>query len=151
MGSFIKRKNTSPSANLSDSVQDSQKQAEAAATAQSYSLMVPEVRTVNLENIKIQQSVLTLIPENIALANKMLPLYLTDRGTTLVVAMADPRNDDAINNIGVYIPQCRVTLEISIIMQECGRTYHFPHSHTIHLQQMGRLRIKQAHQRICTS
>lgn len=72
------------------------------ASAQSYALMVPEVRTVNLENIKISQNVLSLIPESIAIANKMLPLYLTDRGTTLVVAMADSRNDDAINNIGVY-------------------------------------------------
>ena len=58
------------------------------AAAQSYALMIPEIRTVNLENIKISQDVLALIPENIAIANKMLPLYLTDRGTTLVVAMA---------------------------------------------------------------
>lgn len=125
MGSFIKRKNTSPSANLSDSVQDSQKQAEAAATAQSYSLMVPEVRTVNLENIKIQQSVLTLIPENIALANKMLPLYLTDRGTTLVVAMADPRNDDAINNIGVYTGLKLEAMEapVDIILEKIREHY----------------------------
>ena len=80
---------------------DTEVQTEAAAT-QSYALMVPEVRTVNLDNIKISQSVLALIPESIAIANKMLPLHLTDRGTTLVVAMADSRNDDAINNIGVY-------------------------------------------------
>lgn len=72
------------------------------ANPHSHALMIPEIRTVNLENIKIAQEVLTLIPENIAIANTMLPLYLTDRGTTLVVAMADSRNDDAINNIGVY-------------------------------------------------
>ncbi|MBE6999557.1 MAG: type II/IV secretion system protein [Ruminococcaceae bacterium] len=65
-------------------------------------LIVPEVQTVNLAKIKVAQSVLALIPEAIATANKMLPLYLTNRDTTLVVAMADPRNDDAINNIGVY-------------------------------------------------
>lgn len=72
------------------------------STGPSYSLLVPEVRTVNLENVKISQDVLALIPENIAIANKMLPLYLTERGTTLVVAMADSRNDDAINNLSVY-------------------------------------------------
>lgn len=70
--------------------------------ALSYSLMVPEIKTVNLEHIKISQKVLTLIPENIAIANRMLPLYLTDGGSTLVVAMENPRNDDTINNIGVY-------------------------------------------------
>jgi len=72
------------------------------AAQHTYALVVPEVRTVNLEKVKVSQQALELIPENIALANKMLPLYLTDRGTTLVVAMADTRNDDAINNIGVY-------------------------------------------------
>ena len=70
--------------------------------SQSYALMVPEIKNVNLDNIRIPQDVLALIPENIATANRMLPLYLTDRGSTLVVAMEDPRNDDAINNIGVY-------------------------------------------------
>lgn len=98
---LIKRKpNTSAPAQTS-AAPEAKPQMEAAAT-QSYALMVPEIRTVNLDNVKISQNVLTLIPENIAIANKMLPLYLTDRGTTLVVAMADSRNDDAINNIGVY-------------------------------------------------
>lgn len=96
---LIKRKTTTPSpATEAPAPENSPVE----ATTQSYALMVPEIRTVNLDNVKISQSVLTLIPENIAIANKMLPLYLTDRGTTLVVAMADSRNDDAINNIGVY-------------------------------------------------
>lgn len=72
------------------------------ANHHSYALIVPDVRTVNLDKVKITQEALELIPESIAAANKMLPLYLTDRRTTLVVAMADARNDDAINNIGVY-------------------------------------------------
>ena len=99
---LIKRKPASSTpAPTAAPVSDSGDMTEAAAT-QSYALMVPEVRTVNLDNVKISQSVLALIPESIAIANKMLPLHLTDRGTTLVVAMADSRNDDAINNIGVY-------------------------------------------------
>lgn len=101
MGPFTKRKNTAANQTATAAPEVAQTPEENAA-AQSYSLMIPEIRTVNLENIKISQNVLTLIPENIAIANKMLPLYLTDRGTTLVVAMADSRNDDAINNIGVY-------------------------------------------------
>lgn len=98
---LLKKKPATPAAPSAAASAESKPQMEAAAV-QSYALMVPEVRTVNLENVKISQSVLSLIPENIAIANKMLPLYLTDRGTTLVVAMADSRNDDAINNIGVY-------------------------------------------------
>ena len=98
---LIKRKPNTPAAAQAPAAAEAAPQMEAAAT-QSYALMVPEIRTVNLENVKISQNVLSLIPENIAIANKMLPLYLTDRGTTLVVAMADSRNDDAINNIGVY-------------------------------------------------
>lgn len=97
---FMKRKPANPQSDISQETSDSV-QTEV-TYAQSYSLMVPEIQTVNLENVKISQDVLALIPENIAVANKMLPLYLTDRGTTLVVAMADSRNDDAINNIGVY-------------------------------------------------
>ena len=99
---LIKKKTTAPAPGQTAEPAEAKPQAEAAAAVQSYALMVPEIRTVNLENVKISQSVLSLIPENIAIANKMLPLYLTDRGTTLVVAMADSRNDDAINNIGVY-------------------------------------------------
>ena len=99
---LIKKKTTAPAPSQTAEPAEAKPQAEAAAAVQSYALMVPEIRTVNLENVKISQSVLSLIPENIAIANKMLPLYLTDRGTTLVVAMADSRNDDAINNIGVY-------------------------------------------------
>ena len=98
---LIKRKTNTPAPTQASAATEAAPQMEAAAV-QSYALMVPEIRTVNLENVKISQSVLSLIPENIAIANKMLPLYLTDRGTTLVVAMADSRNDDAINNIGVY-------------------------------------------------
>ena len=98
---LIKRKPNTPAPAQTSAAPEAKPQMEAAAT-QSYALMVPEIRTVNLDNVKISQNVLTLIPENIAIANKMLPLYLTDRGTTLVVAMADSRNDDAINNIGVY-------------------------------------------------
>lgn len=98
---LIKRKTNTPAPAQAPAAAEAAPQMEAAAT-QSYALMVPEIRTVNLENVKISQNVLSLIPENIAIANKMLPLYLTDRGTTLVVAMADSRNDDAINNIGVY-------------------------------------------------
>ena len=98
---LLKRKTNTPAPVSGSAPAESKPQVEA-ASVQSYALMVPEVRTVNLENIKISQSVLSLIPENIAIANKMLPLYLTDRGTTLVVAMADSRNDDAINNIGVF-------------------------------------------------
>lgn len=103
MASFIKRK-PAPApdpAPRQESPAAPQTTADPAAP-QSYALMIPEIRTVNLENIKISQDVLALIPENIAIANKMLPLYLTDRGTTLVVAMADSRNDDALNNIGVF-------------------------------------------------
>lgn len=101
MASFMKRKNapinqTSPNEPATAQVPEDN------SSSQSYALVIPEIRTVNLENVKISQEVLALIPENIAVANKMLPLYLTDRGTTLVVAMADSRNDDAINNIGVY-------------------------------------------------
>ena len=98
---LLKRKTPESAPAASAAASDSKIQAETTA-AQSYALMVPEIRTVNLDNVKISQSVLALIPENIAIANKMLPLYLTDRGTTLVVAMADSRNDDAINNIGVF-------------------------------------------------
>ena len=98
---LIKRKTTTPASAQTAPAAETKPQAEPAAT-QSYALMVPEIRTVNLDNVKISQNVLSLIPENIAIANKMLPLYLTDRGTTLVVAMADSRNDDALNNIGVY-------------------------------------------------
>ena len=98
---LIKRKTNTPAPAQAPAAAEAAPQMEAAAT-QSYALMVPEIRTVNLENVKLSQNVLSLIPENIAIANKMLPLYLTDRGTTLVVAMADSRNDDAINNIGVY-------------------------------------------------
>ena len=97
---FMKRKNAAPIPSVENTTA-----AETAAEvteAQSYALMVPEIKNVNLENIRISQDVLALIPENIATANRMLPLYLTDRGSTLVVAMEDPRNDDAINNIGVY-------------------------------------------------
>ena len=101
MASFMKRKNTA-APQQPEKPAAAAEQPAAEPSGPSYSLMVPEVKTVNLENVKIQQSVLTLIPENIAIANKMLPLYLTDRGTTLVVAMADSRNDDAINNIGVF-------------------------------------------------
>ena len=99
MGPFGKKKVNANSAapNGAENVTDAPE-----ATSTSYALMVPEVRTINLENIRISQDVLALIPESIATANKMLPLYLTDRGTTLVVAMADSRNDDALNNIGVY-------------------------------------------------
>lgn len=96
---LIKRK--APTAVPSETAPAAEPAIQSEAT-QSYALMVPEIQTVNLENIRISQDVLALIPENIAIANKMLPLYLTDRGTTLVVAMADSRNDDAINNIGVY-------------------------------------------------
>ena len=71
-------------------------------SASAYALMIPEIKKVNLENLRISQDVIALIPESIAMANRMLPLYLTDRGTTLVVAMDDPRNEDTINNIGVY-------------------------------------------------
>ena len=98
---LIKRKTPTPASAQVKAASESNHQIEPAAV-QSYSLMVPEVRTINLDNVRISQNVLALIPENIAIANKMLPLYLTDRGTTLVVAMADSRNDDAINNIGVY-------------------------------------------------
>lgn len=98
---LIKKKTPAPAPAQANPGSDPKPNSDPAA-GHSYALMVPEVRTVNLENIKIPQSVLALIPENIAIANKMLPLYLTDRGTTLVVAMADSRNDDAINNIGVY-------------------------------------------------
>ena len=101
MASFMKRK--TPPANQPPEAQSAEPQsAPEASGTQSYALMVPEIRTVNLDNVRISQEVLSLIPENIATANKMLPLYLTDRGTTLVVAMADSRNDDALNNIGVY-------------------------------------------------
>ena len=68
----------------------------------SYALAVPEIRPVDLDKIKIAQDVLALIPESLAAANHILPLYLTDQGSTLVVAMADCQNDDAINNLGVY-------------------------------------------------
>ena len=95
MGPFNKRKSTA------QETADTAPQ-QSSGTNQSYALSVPEIQSVNLDRIKISQEVLALIPENIALANKMLPLYLTDRNTTLVVAMADPRNDDALNNIGVY-------------------------------------------------
>ena len=98
---LLKRKTSAP-APIQDSDDIESMPQEEAFSSHAYALMVPEVRTVNLDNVKISQSVLTLIPENIAIANKMLPLYLTDRGTTLVVAMADSRNDVAINNIGVY-------------------------------------------------
>lgn len=98
MGPFGKKKNTAAPQDTAESTVVPQVE----ANSQTYALVVPEIRTVNLENIRISQDVLALIPENIAIANKMLPLYLTDRGTTLVVAMADSRNDDAINNIGVY-------------------------------------------------
>lgn len=96
---LFKSKTSTPASNSAPTENKTQVEA---SPAQSYALMVPEIRTVNLDNVKISQSVLALIPENIAIANKMLPLYLTDHGTTLVVAMADSRNDDAINNIGVF-------------------------------------------------
>lgn len=70
--------------------------------APTYALVVPEVRPVDLDKVKISQDALALIPEHMAVANKMLPLYLTGHGSTLAVAMADCRNDDAINNIGVF-------------------------------------------------
>ncbi|MBE5892175.1 MAG: type II/IV secretion system protein [Lachnospiraceae bacterium] len=63
---------------------------------------IPKARAVDLDMIKVTQDVLLLIPEHIALANHMLPLYLTNGGNVLVVAMADPDNDDTINNIGIY-------------------------------------------------
>ena len=96
---LFKSKTSTPASNSAPTENKTQVEA---SPVQSYALMVPEIRTVNLDNVKISQSVLALIPENIAIANKMLPLYLTDHGTTLVVAMADSRNDDAINNIGVF-------------------------------------------------
>lgn len=97
---LIKRKNTvSAEPVAQDEISNA---ASDIPSSPSYALMVPEIRTVNLDHIKISQDVISLIPESIATANKMLPLYLTDRGKTLVVAMADPRNEDAINNIGVY-------------------------------------------------
>ena len=98
MGLFDKRKQATSEA----AAQTTPDENVAAQFNHTYALTVPEVQSVNLDNIKISQEVLAMIPENIAIANKMLPLYLTDRNTTLVVAMADPRNDDAINNIGVY-------------------------------------------------
>ena len=97
-----KKKNVTPAKSSEAAAQSVANATVETTGVQSYSLVVPEIRTVNLENAKISQDVLALIPENIAIANKILPLYLTDRGSTLVVAMADSRNDDAINNIGVY-------------------------------------------------
>jgi len=63
---------------------------------------LPKAAAVDLDQVKVSQETLLLIPENIAIANKMLPLYLINDGTVLVVAMADPDNDDTINNIGIY-------------------------------------------------
>ena len=81
---------------------DDQPEATPEKNAPSYALAVPDIRPVDLDKIKISQEVLALLPEHMAAANKMLPLYLTNQGSTLAVAMADCRNDDAINNIGVY-------------------------------------------------
>lgn len=95
------------------------------AASSTYALVIPEIRTVNLEKVKVSQEALELIPENIAIANKMLPLYLTDRGHTLVVAMADSRNDDAINNIGVYTGKKLDALEApeELIMERIRAAY----------------------------
>lgn len=76
--------------------------AEPKSCTPSYALAVPEIRSLDLDKIKISQDILALIPEQMAAANKMLPLYLSNHGSTLAVAMADCRNDDAINNIGVF-------------------------------------------------
>ena len=53
---------------------------------------LPKAAAVDLDQVKVSQETLLLIPENIAIANKMLPLYLINDGTVLVVAMADPDN-----------------------------------------------------------
>ncbi len=98
---FMKRKSAAP-AQPAEKPADAPEMGADIPESHTYSLVVPEIQSVNLENVRISQEVLALIPESIALANHMLPLYLTDRGTTLVVAMENPRNDDAINNIGVY-------------------------------------------------
>ena len=45
---------------------------------------IPKARAVDLDMIKVTQDVLLLIPEHIALANHMLPLYLTNGGNVLV-------------------------------------------------------------------
>ena len=102
MDLFNNKRKTTTSAPTGEKTAYIMKQPMEESTGPSYSLLVPEVRSVNLENVKISQDVLALIPENIAIANKILPLYLTERGTTLVVAMSDARNDDAINNLSVY-------------------------------------------------
>lgn len=96
---FIKRKNSAP---VSEPVQASEQGVNATEESSSYALLVPEIQAVNLENVKYSEEALEKIPESIAVANRMLPLYLSNNGRTLVVAMADPRNEDAINNIGIY-------------------------------------------------
>jgi len=66
------------------------------------SLTVLDAPKVDLTKTRVSEQALALIPESIATANKMIPLYLSKDGSTLYVAMANPKNDEAINNIGIY-------------------------------------------------
>ena len=65
-------------------------------------LTVLDVPKVDLNAVRVSEQALALIPESIAAANKMIPLYLSQDGSTLYVAMANPKNDEAIKNIGIY-------------------------------------------------
>ena len=103
MRSFLPKEKIEPMSAPIDTAQTSkQSAAEPEKSSPTYALAVPAIRPVDLDKVKISQDVLALIPEHMAAANKMLPLYLSNHGSTLAVAMADCRNDDAINNIGVF-------------------------------------------------
>ncbi len=90
MNPFNKKKN--------DNTEDYEK----ITTEQTSALTVPDVKQVDLYSTRVVEEALSLIPEHIAKANKMLPLYFSKDKTTLFVAMADPKNEDAVNNLGVY-------------------------------------------------
>jgi type IV pilus assembly protein PilB len=63
------------------------------------------VRAVDLEKVKVEEQVLRLIPEGVARKHQVLPLRKV--GRTLTVAMANPTDMGAIDNLK-FITRCEI-------------------------------------------
>lgn len=73
---------------------------EVKTASESALLAVPEFRQADLEVLKADEALLALVPESLARKHKFIPVEI--KSGTLKIAMANPRDYDAVNNIGVY-------------------------------------------------